>query len=138
MSIKEVSAGGIVYRPSEQDLLILMIEDNKGRWSFPKGLVQTREEPPVAAIREIGEETGVQGEIIELLGQSNYMYRRQGVLIDKTVYFYLVHALSSAIKPQYEEVHDARWFTANEALRASAFQANTDLLRKAIERVGQL
>lgn len=137
-TVREVSAGGIVFRWNEQDLYILMIEDGKGRWSFPKGLVHTQEEPPAAALREIGEETGVSGEIVELLGDSNYMYRRQGLLINKTVYFYLVRATSTAIKPQYEEVRDARWVSADDALRMSTFPANTDLLHKALGLIGGL
>lgn len=132
MATVEISAGGIVYRPGEKEHLILMIADRQRRWSFPKGIVHQGETPPVAARREIQEETGIRGEVLDLLGESRYFYRRNGLLIDKTVYFYLARALSTAITPQLSEIADARWFAATEALRVSTFPANTRLLHKAL------
>ena len=71
-------------------------------------------------------------EVLRLLGETRYVYRRNGQLISKTVYFYLIRALSRAITPQLSEVADARWFPAGEAVQRSAFAANTDLLRQAL------
>src|SRR6478672_2619271 len=132
MAITEVSAGGIVYYQDAGMTHILMVSDAQGRWSFPKGLVQRGEAPAAAALREIAEETGVQGEIITLLGESHYMYRRSKQLVNKTVHFFLVQATTRAVRPQLEEVSDARWWPAVEALAASAFPANTGLLRQAL------
>jgi 8-oxo-dGTP pyrophosphatase MutT (NUDIX family) len=132
MATVVTSAGGIVYREAPGEPQILMIADRLGRWSFPKGMVQRGEDPAAAARREVLEETGVEGEILQLLGQTHYFFRQGGALIDKTVYFYLIHALTSAITPQLSEVADARWFSAGEAIRNSAFHANTELLHKAI------
>ena len=127
------SAGGIVYRHEGDDIVILMIADSQGRWSFPKGMVQRGEDPAAAALREVQEETGIVGQLLRLLGETRYIYRQSGQLVTKTVYFYLVRAQSQAITPQFSEVADARWFPSSEALRRSAFAANTDLLRKAME-----
>jgi 8-oxo-dGTP pyrophosphatase MutT (NUDIX family) len=135
MALTEVSAGGIVYHREGDTLSILMIADRLGRWSFPKGLVQRDETSEVAALREIREETGVTGRIEGELGASHYMYRRSAGLVNKTVHFYLVAAETTALRPQLEEVSDARWFPAAEALAASAFAANTELLRKALSLV---
>ncbi len=132
-----ISAGGIVFCPGTDEPRILMIADRQGRWSFPKGMVQGAEDPPAAARREVREETGIDGEILRLLGETHYYYRQGGVLIDKTVFFFLIRALSQAITPQFSEVADARWFPASEALERSAFAANTALLAKAIAALGQ-
>ena len=137
MAISEVSAGGIVYYRDEITLYILMIADRQGRWSFPKGLVQRGEQPPVAALREIAEETGVPGRIEAELGASHYMYRRGGALVNKTVHFFLVWAEETMLRPQMSEVSDARWFPAADALAASAFAANTELLHKALALLGE-
>ena len=132
MAIVEVSSGGIVYRREGSDLRILMIADRQGRWSFPKGLVGRSEAAEAAARREVREETGIEGEILCLLGETRYFYRRNGQVVNKTVYFYLIRALSRAITPQLSEVADARWFPAGEALQRSTFPANTELLHKAL------
>jgi 8-oxo-dGTP diphosphatase len=135
MPLTVTSAGGIVYRAGPDGPLILMIADRQGRWSFPKGMVDAGEEPPDAARREVREETGVEGEVLSLLGETHYFFRQSGQLVSKKVYFYLIRAVSRAITPQLSEVADARWFPAAEALRRSAFAANTELLRKAIEAI---
>lgn len=137
MAWTEVSAGGVVYHRNGGRLAILMIADHLGRWSFPKGLVQPGESPQVAALREIAEETGVRGRIEGELGASHYVYRRRGNLVNKTVHFFLVAAETTGLQPQLEEVSEARWFPAAEALAASAFQANTELLRKALALLGE-
>jgi 8-oxo-dGTP pyrophosphatase MutT (NUDIX family) len=137
MAITEISAGGIVYYRDQAALYILMIADRQGRWSFPKGLVQRGEQPPAAALREIAEETGVSGRIEAELGASHYMYRRSGMLVNKTVHFFLVRAEETTLHPQLSEVSDARWFPAADALTASAFAANTGLLRKALALLGE-
>jgi 8-oxo-dGTP pyrophosphatase MutT (NUDIX family) len=137
MATVVTSAGGIVYRTVAAEPQILMIADRLGRWSFPKGMVQRGEDPATAARREVLEETGIEGEILKLLGQTHYFFRQGGALIDKTVYFYLIRALTTAITPQLSEVADARWFPAAEALRNSAFSANTELLQKAIATLAE-
>jgi len=135
MPLSVTSAGGVVYRASPDGPLILMIADRQGRWSFPKGMVDSGEEPPQAARREVREETGVDGEVLSLLGETHYFFRQSGQLVSKKVYFYLIRAVSRAITPQLSEVADARWFPAEEALRRSAFPANTELLRMAIQAI---
>lgn len=137
MAWTEISAGGVVYRRDGTTVFILMIADRQGRWSFPKGLVQRDELPEAAALREIAEETGVIGRIEAPLGDSHYVYRRSGGLVNKTVHFYLVAADTVELRPQLEEVTDARWFPATEAIAASAFPANTALLHKALETLGE-
>ena len=135
MPLIVTSAGGVVYRAGPDGPLILMIADRQGRWSFPKGMVDSGEEPPDAARREVREETGVEGEVLSLLGETHYFFRQGGQLVSKKVYFYLIRAVSRAITPQLSEVADARWFPAEEALRRSAFPANTELLLKAIQAI---
>jgi 8-oxo-dGTP pyrophosphatase MutT (NUDIX family) len=135
MPATEISAGGIVYYRDEAALSILMIADRQGRWSFPKGVVGPGETPAQAALREIAEETGVPGRLEAPLGESRYYYRRAGLLVQKTVHFFLVRATATALYPQLEEVSAAQWFPAAAALAASAFPANTALLRQALARL---
>ena len=65
--IKEISAGGIVYKKiSNYQWLICQHSQHKG-WVFPKGLVGDKdrnESMDQAALREVEEEGGVRAKII--------------------------------------------------------------------------
>ncbi len=59
--VEERSAGCIVFthHPSSQDLMVLLIKNNKNAFGFPKGHMEEDEDDLSAAIRETAEETGV-------------------------------------------------------------------------------
>ena len=53
-----VAAGVVVWRPGREVLLVH--RPRYDDWSFPKGKLDPGEPAPVAAVREVWEETGVQ------------------------------------------------------------------------------
>ena len=61
---RETSAGGVVFRRAADGqgppaALFLLIRDSYRNWGFPKGHLETGEVPEGAAVREVGEETGL-------------------------------------------------------------------------------
>src|SRR5579883_2929511 len=92
----QFSAGGIVFKIKNKQVYIL-ISQHSGHhgWVFPKGLIgdkkeyknQTKEE---TAIREVKEETGADGEILESLTPVEYWYVWEGEKIKKIVYYFLM------------------------------------------------
>lgn len=54
----KLSCGAVVVRRSESGWETLMLRAYRN-WDFPKGLCESGETPKQAAIREIGEETGI-------------------------------------------------------------------------------
>jgi predicted NUDIX family NTP pyrophosphohydrolase len=75
---KEVSAGLLMYRLREQRLEVLLghpggpyfVRKDRGSWGIPKGGIDPGEDPLTAAVREFGEETGIeaQGPFLSLGG----------------------------------------------------------------------
>ena len=55
----ETSAGGVVVRLDHGRPLFLLIRDSYRNWGFPKGHLKEAENPERAALREVGEETGL-------------------------------------------------------------------------------
>src|ERR1700694_3411579 len=80
-TVHETSAGGLVVdgldgpRESQVAALIGRI-DRRGRmlWSLPKGHIEQGETAEQTAIREVAEETGIQGSVLAALGSIDYWF----------------------------------------------------------------
>lgn len=131
---REYSAGGVVYRlagPGEPEFLL--IQDAWGRWTLPKGLIEKGEKPLQAALREVGEETGLEVEPAGDLDRIHYFYRDpDGELVYKTVYYFLMAARGGDVRPQLEEISDARWVSASRAIEKCGYRDTRPVLEKAL------
>ncbi len=56
--VDKLSCGAVVVRRTATGWMVLMLRAYKN-WDFPKGICEEGEQPKDAAIREIGEETGI-------------------------------------------------------------------------------
>ncbi len=70
--MKEISAGGVVYRKAGDDLQVQMIQDRYGKITLPKGKMEPGETVEQTALREILEETGIVGRIVKPLETITY------------------------------------------------------------------
>lgn len=135
MTEKEFSAGGLVIKRQRNCLKVLLIKDGYGRWTWPKGKIEKGESPPEAAIREVGEETGLAAiEIIKDIGKNEYFYRRAGKLIFKTVYIYLFrHNKDEPLKIQTDEIQAGQWLSPEEAIERIDYKDTKQIIKKAVE-----
>ena len=95
------AAGGLVFN---KDGDILMIFRN-GKWDLPKGKLEMGESVEECAIREVEEECGVSGIIIENKIKDTYhTYVLEGENILKKTYWYKMKTdYSAKLVPQIEE-----------------------------------
>ncbi|OBR63106.1 NTP pyrophosphohydrolase [Paenibacillus oryzae] len=137
----EISAGGVVYRRNEQgELQIQLIQDRYGKVSLPKGKMEPGETVEQTALREIKEETGLLGAIIEPIDQIKYQYEHaQHGTVNKEVHYYLVEAIGGTHQAQVEEIRGVDWFEPLEAWRRqkqSGYDNNHRIVAGALRLLG--
>jgi len=115
-----LAAGGMV----QSKVGVLVIERN-GYWDIPKGKMEEGETPEESALREIEEECGIHGHVIEQLltiTYHTYVYKGQQVL-KKTYWYKLNYSGTDVLIPQGEEgITRVEWFQSN---RFSEIRENT-------------
>lgn len=117
-------------------LEFLLIEDLKGRWSVPKGHVESGETLEQTALREIGEETGLKNtRIIDKLDKVHFFYRFEGRLIFMTAFHFLIEAMDPdepIVVEESEGIVDARWFSAENAGQVLEYKSLKELLERSM------
>jgi len=138
--VKEISAGGVVYRHNNGALEIQLIQDRYGKISLPKGKMEEGETTEQTALREIAEETGIVGQIVSLLEVVKYTYTHsEKGAVDKEVYYYLVEAIGGKLQAQVEEIRGVEWCSphnAEELQRTRGYTNNGHVVRRAFEELG--
>ena len=121
---EEVSAGGIVFRRDGQRTFYLLIRDPYGNWGFPKGHLEAGEEPAIAALREVGEETGLAGlELRAPVETIEWSFRFRGRRIHKVCHFFLMETAERRTVPQTKEgITACRWATYEQATKMIAYE----------------
>ena len=105
-------------------------------WALPKGIIDEGERPEETAIREVEEETGVQGRLVTKLGDVRYVYTWAGERVFKVVSFYLVRysrGRLGELEPAMRiEVEEARWLALEDAPKLLAYKGEREMAEKAL------
>src|SRR3982750_3800051 len=139
---REFSAGGVLVRMIRGVPHVAAIRPQgkpAGLWALPKGNIDPGEQPAQTALREVVEETGVSGRLVEKLGDVKYTYtRRGGARVFKIVSFYLLAAgrgrLGEIEERMRIEVAEARWLPLDEAPKLLAYGGEREMAKKARDR----
>jgi len=139
--MREISAGGVVYREQDSVYMLLLIEDRYGKVTLAKGKQELGETIEETALREVLEETGVAGRLDKKLDMITYEYHHPvtGETVNKEVHYYLVEAYNTEITVQLEEINDVHWHTAAEAWELQlrrGYRNNDNVFRLAFQQLG--
>ncbi|MFT4087548.1 MAG: NUDIX hydrolase [Gordonia sp. (in: high G+C Gram-positive bacteria)] len=144
-TVRETSAGGLVLNNLEgpyDELTAVLIGriDRRGRmmWSLPKGHIETGETAEQTAIREIAEETGVDGTVVAPLGKIDYWFVSEGRRIHKTVHHYLLRYSGGELSDADYEVSEVAWVPLTELPRRLTYSDERRLARTAEGVIAEL
>jgi 8-oxo-dGTP pyrophosphatase MutT (NUDIX family) len=88
-----------------------------------------------AAAREVREETGVEGELVEKLGDIRYWYSHGGERVLKVVSFFLFRYRSGSVRDHDREVESAEWLPLEEAVERLSYKGEREMAAAALERL---
>jgi 8-oxo-dGTP pyrophosphatase MutT (NUDIX family) len=112
-----------------------------GVWALPKGLIGRGEKPEETAVREVAEETGAQGRLVEKLGDVRYVYTWRGERIFKIVSFYLLRysrgRLGELPPETAHEVAEVRWLLIEDGPRLLAYKGEREMAERALASVAR-
>jgi 8-oxo-dGTP pyrophosphatase MutT (NUDIX family) len=136
----EVSAGGVVYRRTDDgkiEILLAARRTRKGEiaWGLAKGGIEEGETIEAAAVREVREETGIEAVIEGSLGETRYFYVWEEVRIRKTVHFFLMRAIGGNVEDRDDEMEEIRWFPLSRALKRAAYRGEREVLQRAAAKL---
>lgn len=133
----EFSAGGIVYKKENGKIFVLIAKHSQYHgWVFPKGLIGDKEEfkgqsKEETALREVKEETGVEGKIVRDLTPFSYWYVFEGEKRRKTVYYFLMEFVSGDITEHDMEMEEVEWLLESEVEARLTFESEKRVWKEA-------
>ena len=132
---REFSAGGLVVRSFRGRPFLAAVRVKGGTvLALPKGHIDPGESAEQAAKREVREETGLDAEPVEKLGDIRYWYSRGGERVLKVVSFYLFRYRSGSVRDHDHEVDSAEWVPLEEAPRLLAYKGEREMAEAALSR----
>ena len=137
--VAETSAGGFVLCSDGSFRVALIGRLNRGGridWCVPKGHPEGDETIEQAAVREIAEETGLEVEILEHLGDISYEFQTPEKTVVKTVHHFLLRQIGGELNVENDpdqEAVEARWFELGELNRILAHENEKRMARGVVE-----
>jgi len=132
------AAGGLVKKVDGSLLFIKRL----GFWDLPKGKIEKRETPELAAIREVEEECGLSGlQIIRQLDSTFHIYRSpylsfpKNLVLKETKWFLMSYSGDEIAVPQFEEnIEEVSWFALKdlEQVYSNTYSSLSDFLEKSL------
>jgi 8-oxo-dGTP pyrophosphatase MutT (NUDIX family) len=112
------------------ELLLVTARRDPSAWVLPKGHIEPGESPEETAVREVFEEAGVTGRIVEFLSTSQQVVRGEQQRIE----YYLMEKVAEETPAEGRRL---AWLTEDDAIRRITFEESRVVLTQASARLAR-
>lgn len=119
----------VVARDNEGKILLVKrkTEPGKGEWALPSGFMEIEETPTQAVLRELAEETGLEGKLKGLIG----VYSNKSIIHGYLVTIIYEAEIMGGNLCAGDDAEEAGFFTVDQ-LPPLAFQSHREALKKVL------
>ncbi|KFJ05873.1 Phosphohydrolase (MutT/nudix family protein) [Bifidobacterium thermophilum] len=106
--VREYSAGGLVF--DDQGRVAIIARHSRSghlEWCLPKGHIEKGETPQETAVREVHEETGILGEVVDSIATIDYWFTGTSQRVHKLVHHYALRRISGELTVEGDPDHEA-------------------------------
>lgn len=111
--VREYSAGGLIF--DERGYVAIIARHSRNghlEWCLPKGHIEHGETPRQTAVREVHEETGILGEVVDSIATIDYWFTGTSQRIHKLVHHFALRRVAGSLTVEGDpdrEAEDAVW-----------------------------
>jgi len=130
-------SGGIVFSGDK----VLLLQNEKHEWVFPKGVIRTGDFPDEVAIRRVMLEAGVKARIISSAGRTNYEFysiSRQRPVCNKIVWYIMASDTDLAAPNDSQNFLGGGFYPVDEALDMVTYSQDKSLLMLSYQKYKEL
>ncbi len=106
--VREYSAGGLVF-DNRNRVAIIARHSRSGHleWCLPKGHIEKGETPQQTAVREVHEETGILGEVVDSIATIDYWFTGTSQRVHKLVHHFALKQIGGDLSVEGDPDHEA-------------------------------
>jgi 8-oxo-dGTP pyrophosphatase MutT (NUDIX family) len=130
-------SGGVVFSGDK----VLLLQNEKNEWVFPKGVIRTGDYPDEVAVRRVLIEAGVQARIISSAGRTNYEFysiSRQRPVCNKIVWYIMASDQAAAVPNESQNFRDGGFYPVDEAMEMVTYSQDKSLLKLSCQKYKEL
>ncbi len=116
--VREYSAGGLVF--DDRNRVAIIVRHSRSghiEWCIPKGHIEEGETPDQTAVREVHEETGIMGKVVDSIATIDYWFTGTTQRVHKLVHHYVLKQIGGHLTVEGDpdhEAEDAIWVDFND------------------------
>ncbi len=136
---KEKLGGALVYAYRDSKLFFALVHDVFGYWTLSKGRIEENEDVIEGTKREVKEEIGLDIQIVEKLGENEYVatHPEKGKTLKQVAYFLASSEYKELVLESSGGLDGARWFALSEIPELRIYNDIIPLITKAVEIISK-